>query len=306
MATNAKLEDHGDRGPLSSNSFSVEIATASSGVVVISLPNKPANVLQLKEHIGIDKQKTAQLVFTGGKKLRDADPVPFDASGRVKCRLFGGSIPSVLSTASSPDETSKHPKVAEPKLVAEDMRHPSDENSISSPSVPLTTTTTDLGETYVVVKGLSSNHAQEFKTPVFPDMTYLELKRVFVEQGNCAVSDVRGVRFLGKGGKPPLDSDLVPSAGVTTLRAMRSDRGHDEIESKLEVVEIERRVDSAEKTVPMVLNRLFDAESCTLHSRRIREEMEDAIRWLDGRRADLEKRAQAVIDRLSNSSSRNC
>ena len=275
----------------STSSFSAEVATAT-GTLTLDLPHKPDTVLQLKQLLGLEAQKTAQLVFVGGKRLKDQDPVPFDAAGRVKCRVFGG----VVVARQQFDRSGQHGdnEIDSKQLRVEESLMNDEANQVATPTASLQLS----GSNFVSIKGLTANSAEEVRLPIVEGMTFLDVKRAFVQSGKCIVSDVRGIKFLGKGGKSPADSDLIPMIGSTVLRALRSERGHDEITSRVEVSEVAQRITEAEKLVPQILNRLLDPESCILETRRIRDEMEDAVRWLDGRSSELEKRAKEVVRKL--------
>jgi hypothetical protein len=258
---------------------------------VYNLADKPANVAALKTALNIH---SGDLIFPGGKKLKGEDPVPFHPEClSVKVRLFGGSLRS--SDGSSSQQASIE-QVAQTKEYSLPVV-----KTTSSDAPPQSSVTVDVESesSIAVIKGLSIHG--ETRLILKAGMTYGDLKRALVAQSGCEVSQPRSVKFIAKGGRTPADDEVVPiHKEPLNLRAMRTERGHDELAKKVEIADIAKRIEKAEKDVAQLRGRLFDAETTLLEARRIKHETEDAIAWLkDNKSHDLLDRAANVLAKLS-------
>lgn len=272
--------------------YKVEISSQGS-TRVFDLQVKPSSVDELRKAINI---QSGDLIFPGGKKLKAEDTVPFDASQKVKIRLFGGGGLIPETTAATPSTKVNIDSVHANKSASD--------GSIcnSKDSVGAQRSAEESGP-WAIVKGLSVSG--ETRICVNEDMTYADLKLALVSQSGFEVSDPRGVKLIGKGGKVPNDSDTLSAKADVNLRALRTERGHVEMEKKIELSDIIKRVEEAEKGIMQLNGRLFDPQTAILESRRFRHELEDSISWLQENStklspvSDLVHRAKAALENLN-------
>ena len=270
--------------------YNIELSGQGSKQVY-NLDGKPSNVNALRAALNLTG---GELIFPGGKKLKGEDAVPFDADGLVKIRAFGqhmsmkAATPSVAATSLNKPPNEKNGTISQQNEVS---RSEADDGNIQ---------TANVGEPNVVIKGLSN--MGEIRLHVPSSATYANVKQMLVSQEGCEVSEPSSIKFIGKGGKTPKDDELVPISvgGIVMLRAVRTERGHDELAKKVEVSDIIKRIEDAEKTIVQIRGRLFDPETSLLETRRIKHEMEDAISWLKNSKKAMEyiERAQAILNSL--------
>jgi hypothetical protein len=263
----------------------------SSNNVLLKFDTDQTTILQLKQTLNIS---SGELIFQGGKRLKDGDKVPFDSNRKAKCRLMGklSTLPATHTKATQGTVGNEGTIEANRNLEIADFV-PS-ETRTTMAAVP------DLKEAtvnYILIKGPEADRVTRFA--LSKGLTYKELKQLFVSTAqDPTIVVARSIRFIGKGGKEPADYELLPETGLVTLRALRTERGHSEVEKLQEMANIKDKIEVAEREVGKIVNRLYDPETCLLESRRIQTELEDSIGWLDDKSSDLKDRAQAVINRL--------
>jgi hypothetical protein len=277
-------------------SFRVQVADSAGTAQNYDLETKPANVRELRQILKVK----GDLIFAGGKKPKDDDAIPFDANRIAKCRLFGGKLePMVSAKGCQSNVVEAQSSERESNQQTSKSMHLADTAEIEglTSTESISVHSIEAAANHIVVKGLSTS--SEIVIERVAGMTYLGVKKAFVQRRECEVSDIRGVKLLGKGGKSPLDTELVPDSTVV-LRAMRNERGHDEITRRMDLSEIEKRVENAGKEMASIMGRLYDAETCILEGKRLRDEMNDCITWLDGNRSDLKAKAEAILGKLDS------
>lgn len=220
----------------------------------------------LRARLGVAK---GDFVFVGGKKPReDGDLITwFDAkTGIAKCRVMGAVI-------TKPPVVDKQPiTTAAPPPMLSKSTTPTSGLLIKGPNAGQETVVQDFAEVY----------------------TYLGLKRKLVDLG--VISNVQAIKFIGKGGKIPLDADAL-HVDVTILRAMRTEFAHDEREAKQHKADLEQRLQQCELTAKHLLHGLASKELALLETRQLERDLEIIIEETQDNQQQ-QQRARHMLEQL--------
>ena len=241
--------------------------------------SSPLTIAQLKLKEGIQ----GDLIFTGGKKLKDSDSVPFNSDKVAKCRVFGGSF------ASKPNqrlEIFKNQPIESPLPQQSEKTKDHIDADILSGEI-------------IIIKGLKNS--SDVTLEVKAETTYYEIKQLLLSRG--FITDLRSIRFLGKGGKQILDSQLVQPGSV--VRAIRTEFAHDELLKKQEIKSYLEMLETAEKAIIPILKRFGDEDTLFFEKRRIQAEIKDLIRYLEEQKIDdtvknMKERALKILKSLDS------
>ena len=240
-----------------------------NGERLVQVPQS-ITVKDLKSRLGLVK---GEIVFSGGKKPKDDDLIPHAGKLEIKARIVGGKF-------------SNGPSVTTGKKEVKPLQ---EEQEVGTSNPPATGEDID-EENCILLKGLQK---QEIKLPKVP--TYQDLKRWLVEQKY--IQSEKSIKFLGKGGKFPGDDELIPQNGVVNLRVIKTEVGYTQQVYKDHVEEIKARISLARKTLKSIQNRLIDSQSAIVEKRRIQDEMEDAVSYLNSKsHGELIEEAQEMLE----------